>query len=96
MHAQPHELAGQTVKLALLSRDAPTIKTGDDFRVEDWWDRVSGSSWMGANGNPACIKYAIRSGRAHIRADDEVVYGKVGWFGHLIHASELGAVVVPT
>lgn len=86
IHPNPHPLAGRTV----------TIQSGEfkdaQYRLEDWWDRVSGKSWMFAKGNPACIQYALRTslGIPPIPADDEVVYGKVGMFGHLVHQSELG------
>lgn len=92
-HDTQHPLAGATVKLNLKSES--DIRTGDEYRIEDWWDHLTGGSWMGANGNPACIKYAIRTGSSHgdIPLDDEVVYGKVGAFGHLVHVSELGEVV---
>jgi len=48
---------------------------------------------MDANGNPAALMFAIRSARADLPTDDEVVYGKIGNFGHIIHTSELGEVV---
>ena len=56
IHSEAHPLAGQTVTLAL-SRDAPDFKSGDEYRIEDWWDRVSGRSWMDASGNPAAMMY---------------------------------------
>jgi hypothetical protein len=88
MHTETHPLAGKTVKLKLASH--PTdIQTGDEFRIEDWWDHLAGGSWMFADGNPAALKYAMRSATC-LPVDDEVVYGKVGAFGHLIHVSELG------
>lgn len=93
IHTEPHSLAGKTVKLKLRSGDAPDIKTGDEYRIEDWWDHLTGGSWMVAQGNPAAMKYAIRSGFAGIPVDDDVVYGKVGAFGHLVHVSELGDVI---
>ena len=64
---------------------------GSDYRVEDWWDRVAGKSWMDCNGNPACLIFAMRSGLAGLPTDDEVLYGKVGSFGHLVHISEIEA-----
>jgi hypothetical protein len=80
-HAAPHPLAGQRV----------TVDIGngpEGYELEDWWDRISGGSWMYAEGNPAAIKYAIRSaGTTPI--DDEVVYGKIGNLGHLVHVSEI-------
>jgi hypothetical protein len=81
IHSAPHPQAGQTV----------TVDLGggpEEFRIEDWWDRVSGSSWMYAEGHPACLAYALRSaGTTPI--DDEVVYGKAGYLGHLMHVSEI-------
>jgi len=86
IHTEPHPWAGKTIPI-----DIPGIGVGE-FRIEDWWDRVSGSSWAAAPGNPAAIKYAERSGPADsIPFDDEVVYGKFGAFGHLVHVSELPA-----
>jgi hypothetical protein len=71
-----------------------TLGNGEEYRVEDYWDRVAGFSWKFAQGNPACLQYAIRTGignakGAHIPPDDEVLYGKIGHFGHLIHVSEI-------
>jgi len=79
MHKEPHPYAGKTVKL----------KTGEEYRLEDWWDRGGQESWMFCDGNPACLNYALRAGLKHIPLDDEVVYGKIGPYGHLIHESEL-------
>lgn len=84
MHNEASPLSGRTV----------TIKTGThagcEYRVEDYWDRVSGGkSWMDMGGNPACIIYGVRAGQEGLPIDDEVVYGKIGPFGHLIHVSEL-------
>lgn len=59
------------------------------FRVEDWWDRLTGRSWMDSNGNPAAMNYAIRGGLSGLPIDDQVLYGKVGAFGHLVHVSEI-------
>lgn len=86
MHDQPHPLAGQTV----------STSSYGEFVVEDWWDRVTGGSWMYANGNIAAMKYGVRSGKAHLPIDDEVVYGKVNGngFGNLVHVSEI-AVLAP-
>lgn len=84
-HSEASPLAGQTV----------TIKTGEfagqEYRVEDYWDRITGGSWMFAAGNPACIQYAIRTGMAENPPplDDEVLYGKIGALGHLVHVSEI-------
>lgn len=83
-------LAGQTVKIK------PTVGSGFRFRladqpfeVEDWWENVAGKSWMFCDGNPACLSYAIRSGKEGLPIDNEVLYGKIGGVGFLIHVSEL-------
>lgn len=87
-HAKPFEGAGKTFAIDIKGID------GDEIRVEDWWDRVSGGSWMTAEGNPAALTYAMRTGLScpEVPTDDEVVYGKVGPYGHLVHVSELGEV----
>lgn len=64
---------------------------GSEILIEGYWDDITGGSWMDANGNPACLVYAMRTGFSEtpIPTDNEVVYGKVGSFGHLVHISEL-------
>lgn len=93
MHTDSHPLAGKTVTLQLRGEGGPGIANGSEYRVEDYWDKITGGSWGDAQGNPAAIKYAVRAGLALIEPDDEVVYGKVGPYGHLVHVSELGEVV---
>lgn len=83
-HSAPYEGAGQTFKLNAKGID------GAEIHVEDYWDRVTGGSWMFANGNPAALQYAMRSVFAGLPTDDEVVYGKVDGLGHIVHVSELG------
>lgn len=84
IHTEPSEFAGTTVQV--------DIGRGgiEDYHVEDYWDRVSGGSWMYANGNPAALNYAMRTTR-EIPLDDEVLYGKIGAFGYLVHVSEIRA-----
>lgn len=87
-HPNQHPLAGKTVRIKSGTfKDFP-------YRLEDWWDRLSheNKSWMDCDGNPACMKYAIRTGMSSVPIpnDDEVVYGKIGPLGHLVHVSELG------
>jgi hypothetical protein len=92
LHKEKSEYAGQTLKIKE-GVEHPQIENVDqlEFRVEDWWDRVSGKSWMISEGNPACIVYAMRTGmsKLQIPTDDEVLYGKIGPFGHLFHIKEL-------
>ena len=85
-HPAPHPLAGRTVTInaSINGVDGP-----HDFHLEDWNDRVLGQSWMFASYHPAAMAYAVRSGTAGLPADNEVVYGKVGSFGHLVHISEI-------
>lgn len=84
IHKTEYEQAGKTV----------TIKTGkfagQQYRIEDFWDRLGQGSWMDCVGNPACLQYAMRSALERLPMDDEVLYGKIGPFGHLVHVSELG------
>lgn len=92
MHDEVHPLAGQTVILNDQAVDNLTgeVVPGSFYRIEDWWDHMTGGSWMAAEGNPAALKFAMRAGFSTLPVDDEVVYGKIGSFGHLVHASELG------
>jgi len=83
IHDKKHELAGQTVTISAGEFE------GQEYRIEDWWDRVSGESWQFAKGNPACIQYAVRSAVEGWPVDDEVVYGKIDHLGYLIHVSQL-------
>lgn len=76
-------LAGQTVKI----RENVSYLGGESYRVEDYWINVAGKSWMECNGNPACLNYAMRSTKLPI--DNNVLYGKIGDFGHLVHISEI-------
>lgn len=78
IHTTPCPMAGKTLQWQ-----------GEPFRVEDWWDRVSGGSWAWAQGNPAALGYAMRLLGTDIPDDDEVVYGKRGALGYLVHISEL-------
>lgn len=88
--------AGETVKvksgvgISSFGQDM----SGSDFVIEDWCENILGCSWMDANGNPAALEYAIRSGFFGRNNDvpefsNDVVYGKVGPFGHLFHINEL-------
>lgn len=83
VHAEPFKGAGETFLI---------LSTGDEITVEDYWDRVSGTSWTISDRNPAALQYGIRIGLAGLPLDDEVVYGKVGGYGRLVHVSELGEV----
>ena len=88
--------AGQTMRVKqgvgnnLFWRDM----SGQDFVVEDWCENVLGCSWMYANGNQVALEYAMRhsaygeNNNVPLFSND-VVYGKIGPFGHLFHVNEL-------
>ena len=56
IHKQPHALAGQTVTIASHVTDIG----GQEFVIEDWWDRIAGKSWMWCDGNPAKLGSVAR------------------------------------
>ena len=87
--------AGETVKIKQGVGEGNTgDMSGQDFVIEDWWENIAGRSWMFCNGNPACLEYAIRSAfygdnNGVPTFSNDVLYGKVGPFGHLFHVNEL-------
>lgn len=90
IHQEPHPLAGQTVKIkdGVIDPAQGLVLPGAEYRIEDWWDRVSGESWMTSYSNIAALQYAIRSAKNDLPLDDNVVYGKIESLGHLVHVSE--------
>lgn len=93
MHDESHPLAGKTVILNSNTKDTTgEVLPGVEYQIEEYWDKLTGKSWMHSDGNPAAMKYAIRAGFTGLPVDDEVVYGKIGSLGHLVHVSELGDV----
>lgn len=82
------ELAGQTVTVHP-KRDLENLVDGAEFRVEDWWENVYGQSWMTSDGNPAAMLYGMRNGIGRLPIDNDVLYGKVGALGYLVHVSEI-------
>lgn len=91
MHSDPHPKSGQTVKIHLRAEHAQLEGLDHEYEVEDWWDKLTGKSWGMSEGNPTAMIYGMRIGFAHAfdMSDDEVVYGHIGQFGHLIHQSEI-------
>lgn len=91
VHYSPHPLAGQTVTIkdGAIDPGQGCVVGGAAFKIEDWWDKITGKSWMWSNGNPAALHYAIRAVYNNLPFDDEVVYGKIGSLGHLVHMSEI-------
>lgn len=95
VHKDPFPYAGQTVKLR---KDSSIVEflarrghVDPDYDIEDYWDRLTGRSWMQA-GNPASLQYVERWANGNLPTDDNVVYGKVGALGYLVHVSELDIV----
>lgn len=93
LHNESHPLAGQTVKVIFKGEGHPQINasknTPFEYTIEDYWDRLTGRSWGMSDGNPAAIVYGLRAGMNQLPWDDEVVYGKIGGLGHLVHVSEI-------
>jgi len=94
------DYSGKTVRLKLMpmegQEDDPLVRElqGQEMRVEGLWNEITGGSWMWAKGNPAAMKYAVRSSICcNLPVDDDVFYGKVGAFGHLVHVSEIEEVI---
>lgn len=83
-----HRLAGCTVR----------IKSGKYkdrlFEIEDWQENVMGQSWMNMIGNACALAYAIRAAEDDLPIDNNVLYGKIGFLGFMIHESEIGEEVV--
>lgn len=92
MHGQPHPRSGDEVLLSVNTRDPlrGQVVSGKTFRIEDWADRVFGTTWdRAANmGNWAAKHYSMRVDTVGLREDNEVVYGKIDGFGHIVHVSE--------
>lgn len=86
-----HPLAGQTVKLKKGVTDPAQgmVVGGASYRIEDYWKTLTGGSWMDADGNIAALHYAVRSVVNNLPMDDNVLYGKIGSLGHLVHVSEI-------
>lgn len=96
MHEESHPLAGATVRLNDSTTDLhrSLVVAGKEYYIQDWWDKLTGGSWMFADENPAAMCYAMRTGMGGtVPTDNEVVYGKIGSLGHLVHVSELGEIV---
>jgi hypothetical protein len=91
MHKEKSPIAGGFM---FIKSGVPEL--GDKIiHIEDWWDRISGKSWMFCNGNPAAMGYGIRAGLDHLPIDDEVLYGHIDGLGYLVHISELDTVHIP-
>lgn len=87
MHTENSPLSGKIVRI----KKGVKHFEGSEFRVEDWWDHLTGKSWMNTRANPACIIYSMRTSGVNYPTprDDEVLYGKIGSCRHLVHISEI-------
>lgn len=88
VHEESSPLSGKEVKI----KDTANELGGATILIEDYWDKVTGGSWMNADGNPAAMIYAMRTGfssKINIPINDEVLYGKINGLGHLVHVDEL-------
>lgn len=65
------------------------IEAGTQYAVEGYWDEITGGSWMFAEGNHAALNYAARVAGQGLPLDNDVLYGKIGPFGFLVHVSEV-------
>ena len=91
-HTESSPLAGKIVRIkkGVKHPQIPDFE-GSEYYVEDWWDKLTSYCWMYGENNPACIIYGIRLKMEdnNIPYDNEVLYGKVGLLGHLVHISEI-------
>lgn len=91
IHSSKSPYAGKKVKI----KDSAAEIGGSEILIEDYWDRLVGKSWMYSNGNPAAMNYAIRIGFSEnkIPSDNEVLYGKIGGMGYLVHFVEIEKII---
>ncbi len=85
IHKESHGLAGQTVKI----KADDVCFGGAEYIIEDWHDIVMKISWKHDLRNPACLDYAVRAAKGDLPIDNEVLYGKIGLYGKLIHISQI-------
>jgi hypothetical protein len=98
IHSEPHPLAGRTVTVELKGPHHQLEGTTHEFEIEDWWDRISHKnlSWAESHGNWAAELFGIRVGQFKNATEllnkdqmNEVVYGKIGGYGNIVHQSEI-------
>jgi len=87
MNREKYEHSGKQMKIKNFVSNG---LAGKIIEVEDYWENVSGKSWMLSDGNIAAMNYGFRTGtQGGVPINDEVVYGKVDGLGYLLHVSEL-------
>jgi len=90
VHSETSPVSNRKMTLNVNTTDSRVKDLGGtEIFIEDWWDRVSGKSWMYESGNRDCYQYALRVGYNRLPIDDEVLYGKVNETGCLVHISEI-------
>ena len=62
---------------------------GSILTIDDYWDRISGASWMDNLNNKYVKIYAQRVKDSELPEDNEVLYGEIGLIGYLIHITEI-------
>jgi len=97
VHTESSPFAGKlvTIKEGTVDPAQDLVVGGAIYRVEDWWDLLTGKTWAESEGNFAAMHYGFRLGANGLPMDNEVVYGKIGNLGHIVHVSEIDAVYVP-
>jgi len=50
---------------------------------------VFGRSWLGQDGNPVCLMFALRLKHEGLPKDGQVYYGHIEGLGELVHETEL-------
>lgn len=67
------------------------ITAGTPYEVEGYWDELTGNPWprSAGTGNYAALNYAQRLLLSNVPVDNDVLYGKIGAFGFLVHVSEV-------
>lgn len=95
MHKSESPLRGVPVKLldgleAAMTPSYETIElSGEEFVVDDWWDRVNGASWQDST-DKLSFTYNARQARAgYLPMDDEVLLGRIGNKEVLVHLAEI-------
>lgn len=71
---------------------------GSEYWVEDLWYKMPGNkTWVENINRIGCLEFGMRSakeGGYDPVEHDKIYYGKIGMFGKLIHASQIGEEVV--
>ena len=77
------------IKDGVIDLEQNAVVGGAIIDIEGLWIEMTGTSWMYSNGNWAAMHYGMRSAANGLPLDDDVYYGKIGRFGHLVHSSEI-------